>query len=267
LDRRVSDLYARGVEARRLFLPGVGDLIRLRTWDIFERYLPPGGAVIDVGSGPGVHAAHLAERGDRVTLVEPVRRHLDEARALTPLLPDGAALAVVGGDARDLPLRDECADAVLLMGPLYHLVDSAERARALGESHRVLKRGGLLFAEVITRHAWLINASDKGVLNDEIAWAAIEENLRSGLSVAPERLPPGGFWAYFHTLDELEAEVESASFVGQRPVAVESYGWILGSLDVRMRHPEALLRALRMVEEERTLLGVSGHVICIAVKP
>ncbi len=130
-----------------------------------------------------------------------------------------------------------------------------------------MKRGGLLFAEVITRYAWLVDASAKGVLNDEDAWAAIEENLRSGLSATPARLQPGGFWAYFHKLDELEAEVDSATFVAQRLVAVEGYAWLLGSLDVRMRDPKALLRALRLVEEEPTLLGVSGHVICIAVKP
>jgi SAM-dependent methyltransferase len=79
IDRRVARRYESIDEDARLWQPGKGDLVRLRTWDIFERFLPRSGRVLDVGGGPGTHAAHLAARGYEVTLVDPVPRHVELA--------------------------------------------------------------------------------------------------------------------------------------------------------------------------------------------
>ena len=46
------------------------------------------------------------------------------------------------GDARALPFADASADALLLLGPLYHLQERADRLRALREAARVLRPGG-----------------------------------------------------------------------------------------------------------------------------
>jgi len=52
-----------------------------------------------------------------------------------------------------LEVPSDSADVVLLLGPLYHLTDSAHRALALHEVVRVLKPGGWLFAAAISRWA------------------------------------------------------------------------------------------------------------------
>jgi SAM-dependent methyltransferase len=57
------------------------------------------------------------------------------------------------GDVRDLDLPDSSVDAVLLLGPLYHLIDRAERVRALRECARFLWAGGPVFAAPISRWA------------------------------------------------------------------------------------------------------------------
>jgi SAM-dependent methyltransferase len=126
IDPRVTRRYEAIDEDARLWQPGRGDLVRLRTWDILARVLPPSGRVLDVGGGPGTHAAHLAGRGYDVTLLDPVPRHVEQAsrRAADP---SAAAFTARLGSAGDLPVADGSADAVLLLGPLYHLVERADR--------------------------------------------------------------------------------------------------------------------------------------------
>lgn len=49
----------------------------------------------------------------------------------------------VHGNALDLEAFPDAAfDAVLLMGPMYHLLEAGEGAQALAEAHRVLRPGG-----------------------------------------------------------------------------------------------------------------------------
>jgi ubiquinone/menaquinone biosynthesis C-methylase UbiE len=119
LDPRVLARYQTYDEDARLWRPGLGDLVRLRTWDILDRYLPPGGRVLEVGGGPGAHAAHLAGRGDAVILVDPVLRHVEQAAARARRGP--APFGTCAGEATHLAAPASSIDGVLLMGPLYHL--------------------------------------------------------------------------------------------------------------------------------------------------
>lgn len=53
-----------------------------RTLELLERWLPPASArVLDIGGGPGRYAAWLAERGYTVQLLDPVPKHVRQARA------------------------------------------------------------------------------------------------------------------------------------------------------------------------------------------
>lgn len=64
------------------------------------------------------------------------------------------------GTATDLTrFADDSFDAVLLMGPLYHLLNEAERKQALAEVYRVAKPGGPVFAAFIARYAGYIDAA------------------------------------------------------------------------------------------------------------
>lgn len=261
IDRRILDRYSSGEEADRLREPGRGDLIRLRTWDIFDRYIV-GRRVADVGGGPGVHAGHLAQRGHEVVVVDPVPLHVEQAkeRAAT------ARYDVVLGDARALEFPDGSFDVVLLMGPLYHLTESSDRALALREAARILRPGGQLVAEVITRHAWVLDAMHKDLLDADGIWETFETNIAQGVSVDPSKLRPGGFWAYFHRVEDIEPELAAGGFDTHALIGVEGVAWLLSDLEHRIKNPGALLRAMRLVEQERSLLGASAHVIAVAEK-
>ncbi|HZM31740.1 MAG TPA: methyltransferase domain-containing protein, partial [Acidimicrobiales bacterium] len=110
VDPRVLARYEVYDEQARLWRPGLGDLVRLRTWDILDRNVPPGGRVLDVGGGPGTHAAHLAGRGDAVTLVDPVVRHVEQATARARR-GEGAPFSVQLGEATHLAAASASVDA------------------------------------------------------------------------------------------------------------------------------------------------------------
>lgn len=264
VDQRVQRHYERINEDERLWERGRGDLIRLRTWDLFARLLPPAGVVLDVGGGPGTHADHLAGHGYEVVLVEPFAHHAAQA-AVRSREGSGGGFAVVRGDARHLPVAEGTVDVVLLMGPLYHLVERRQRLEALAEARRVLRPGGLLLAEVITRHAWVLDATLKDVLDRPGIWEAFACNIHQGLAQDPATLTDGGFWAYFHSPEELRHELVDSGFVQTELVAVESFGWLLGDLERRLAQPDHhLLAALRLTEREPSMLGVSAHVLGVA---
>src|SRR4051812_44932309 len=151
LPPEIREHYADGREQGRLTdVSRGGPLEFARTIELLERYLPsPPADVLDVGGGPGAYAQWLAERGYFVGLVDAMQLHVEQARAV------GVAAEI--GDARALRHDAGQYDAVLLMGPLYHLTDRGDRIQAIAEAHRVLRAGGVLVAVAISRYAALLD--------------------------------------------------------------------------------------------------------------
>ena len=118
-----------------------------------EHLPPPPGQILDVGGGPGRYALHLTRQGYHVVLFDLSRRSLD--LALEMATREGVYLPPpLQGDATSLPAEDGGRyDAVLLLGPLYHLLAAADRLAAAREALRVLRPGGYVFAAFITRFA------------------------------------------------------------------------------------------------------------------
>jgi ubiquinone/menaquinone biosynthesis C-methylase UbiE len=150
VDAEILAYYEHGLERDRL-ASGRQRIEFLRIWDLLKRCLPAAPAkVLDVGGGAGVYAIPLASAGYEVHLVDPVPLHVEQAAAASGKA--GKALAgISAGDARDLPAADGSADAVLLLGPLYHLTSREDRLTALREARRVLRPGGTVVAKALSR--------------------------------------------------------------------------------------------------------------------
>jgi SAM-dependent methyltransferase len=116
------------------------------------------------------------------------------------------------GDARCLSAQSNSADAVLLLGPLYHLVERSDRLMALREARRILKPKGVLIAAAISRFASLIDGLARGFFRDSDFRKIVASDLATGQHRNPTNQTAYFTTAYFHHPEELAAEVREASF-------------------------------------------------------
>ena len=93
------------------------------------------------------------------------------------------------GDARSLSEDASSFDAVLLLGPLYHLIRREERVAALAEARRVVVGGGVMAAAGISRFASIIDGLARGLLLHPEFQSIVEKDLRSGEHRNPTALP------------------------------------------------------------------------------
>lgn len=169
-------------------------------------YLPPNARVLDIGGGPGRYAIWLAQRGHRVVLADLSRELLSIARAKIEQAEVGAMVEdIVEADACDLSLwADDFFDAVLSLGPFYHLPDAEDRHRAAAELGRVLRPGGVALVALMPRYAFLrrtLAIPDERhhmvqpdfvarVLEDGVFINDIPGRFTSGYGVRPEEVAP-----------------------------------------------------------------------------
>lgn len=178
-----------------------------------REFLPPAPArVIDIGGGPGRYSFSLADQGYGVTLVDLSEGNLAFARqkaAETDVCLEG----IFHANALDLSAFQSASfDAVLLMGPLYHLWSYEERLAALREARRLLKPGGRIFATFISRFAAFRDAAahgfgwvlDKPATNEKLLMTGINIGTEDGFTDAyfahPDEVIPLGEAAGFETL-------------------------------------------------------------------
>lgn len=245
---------------------GWGQLEFARTQELILGHLAaPPGRILDVGGGSGIYSAWLASRGYEAHLVDVVPRHIARAHKESPQI---ASTEV--GDARSLAQKDALFDGVLLLGPLYHLTEAADRAQALAEARRVLRRGGLLFAAAISHFGSLFDGLARGLIDDPRFAAILERDLRDGQHRNPTDNPEYFTTAFFHRPEELEKEITQAGFSVVQIAPVEGPVWLARDFEERWRDParrEQLLHLARTVEREPLMLGVSPHLLAVARVP
>jgi ubiquinone/menaquinone biosynthesis C-methylase UbiE len=270
MDPSITDYYDRSPEEARLE-QGPFQLEQARTRELIRRFAPPPpGTVVDVGGAAGAYALWLVEAGYEVHLVDAVPRLVAEARRRSAAAGLPLASCRVG-DARALEMPDETADVVLLLGPLYHLTDAADRSRAVSEAARVLKRGGWLFAAAISRWASALDGLARDLLEDPRFARIVEQDLRDGQHRNLTDRIDYFTTAYFHRPEELADEVRGAGAGAGLALSgvygVEGPGWMLPDVPERMAHVgrrAALLNVARLLEREPAVVGASAHLLAVA---
>lgn len=257
IDRHYTELYD---ESSRLTGGALSQIEFIRTREIIERYLPSNPAdVLDIGGGPGVYSVWLSELGHRPTLIDPVALHVEQA------LEAGVPRAMAGVAAH-LGFEDASFDVALMLGPLYHLQERADRLDSLHEARRVLRPGGRVLAAGITRYASAIDGLESGFIDHEEFEKIVHVDLDTGKHSNHIGDPRFFTTAYFHRPDELIDELETSGFTDVEILAVEGVSWAARDLDERVADPEklgAVLDLLRKLESAPSLLGATPHFIAI----
>jgi SAM-dependent methyltransferase len=268
-DRKLAamrDYYDRGEEVGRL-ARSHGLLEFERTKEIILRHLPqPPAVVADIGGGPGRYALWLAQLGYRVIHRDLMPLHVNQLRQAAG---DDARIESALSDARHLDLADDTADAVLLLGPLYHLDRRTDRVQVLAEAQRIARPGAPVFAAAISRWATRMD----GMLR-----LRIYETVPGAEMVLPSlertgRMPPlhpAGFCGYAHRPGQLRAEVASSGLLVVDLVCVEGPAFMLDDLDERLADGEArrvVLETSRALERVPELLGLGPHLLATGRVP
>ncbi len=185
-----------------------------------QEYIPACSTILDVGGGPGRYSTRLAQAGHRVTLLDLSAANVAFARAKATEL--GAPVVdFIHGNALNLSQFAHASfDVVLLMGPLYHLVATEDRHRAIQEALRVLKPGGILFAAFISRYAFLVNllTFEPEIIGDYEH--QLDTLLSTGVSMVSDE-NPGFTDAYFAHPMEIEPLMSAYGLKTLRLAAAE----------------------------------------------
>jgi ubiquinone/menaquinone biosynthesis C-methylase UbiE len=240
-----------------------------KSW--IQRYLPgPGAMVLDLGGGPGRYSIWLAGLGYRVTLADLSEDLLEIARvkAAEAKVNLDALVQTNAIDLKEIP--DESFDAVLCMGPMYHLLDEADRRSAAQQLLRIARAGAPVCAAFLNRIPIA-----RGMLAELPPLpAAIEPLLtrwfQTGVYVAPGRQ----FFtdSYYAHPDEVRPLMEGAGLETLELIGSES---VLGgaevqldSLDEKQPHlREWVMDRLIEVAREPSVVGAAWHLLYIGRKP
>jgi len=238
------------------------------TWRLMDKFLPAAGKILDIGAATGVYTVPLAKKGYSVTAVDFSPNLMEICRDRIRELGLRNRVTCLVTDARDLSqVTDNDYDAVLLLGPLYHLVKEEDRKLALSEVYERMKPGAIIFSAFISRYGFW---SD--VMHTIPHYIEYREDVRAVLEGGKDlEIPswgPGGFRAYFATVPEIYSLHEELGFETLAVAGVEPAGIAADEQYKKLTDTQRELWLDLMVEisTEPSLAGASCHILYIGKK-
>ena len=275
IDKGVLAYYEAGREFNRL-RTGIGLIEFERTKEILlENLQKPPAVIYDIGGAYGEYSWWLASLGYEVHLFDLSEKNIEMSEELGKEYPGCSLAEAVVCDARSVPRPDGSADAVLLMGPMYHITDYAERIKAVRESFRLLKDNGLLFTAALTPYSVLMHnitvyspENGERCIEEPGFLAMVERELRDGCHINPDRGVYNGLAsAHLHTAKALRAELETGGFSGTTVHGVMGGAWLARDVDGLWKNEKsrnALMNTVRLIDTHEEIIGLSGHLLAVS---
>lgn len=230
-----------------------------------DEHVPEISDILDVGGGPGRYSIYLAQKGHNVTLFDLSEKLVEQAGSNAE--KHGAVLKqrIVGNVLElDAYLPDEYYDAVLCMGPLYHLLEEEERKTAVSQCIARLKPGGILIASFISAFAPILDlmSSDAESISEYKDW------LLKNLSDGRNNDIAGFTQAYFADPESIIPFFFGFQLRTIRLMAAEGLGMPLE--DSLMQLPEDKFQEwidlFYEIADHKATLGACGHFLYIGKK-
>ena len=258
---RVQEFYDQGGEWDRKDRHPVEFAVTER---ILGEYLPsPPARLLDMGGGPGRYAFHLQQKGYAVTLADLSSANIAFAQAKSQELKVSLENYLVHDATQPIPFEQNTFDAVLLMGPLYHLTTHELRLTAVQNALDVLKPGGVLFAAFIT----MFGALRSIVLGAPNQLPAEWRTMKDGLNDANL----GFTEAYFARVNEIESLMEEAGCEFVEMIGCEGFSVIAEQSFVETQMDDDVWQQWVDLNLEfgrhRTAVEASDHILYVARKP
>lgn len=226
----------------------------LTTVRYIERYVKPGGRILDVGAGAGEYSLYFARKGYEVCALELAENNI---KAFRQKLTPEDDIELVQGNALDLSrYEDGSFDAVLLFGPLYHLHDEGDKLRCIAEAKRVCKAGGKIFFAFI---------SNDFVILTEFSYRP--DYFMAG-DYNKETFKLDDFPFVFHTVDECRRVLREGGVRILHEVASDGVSELMEDRINAMddENYQQYLRYHSYICEKPELLGMTNHLLFVGEK-
>lgn len=178
------------------------------TLHFLDKHLPPKATILELGAGHGAYSFHFARRGNRVLATDLVQANVEAMAGVVDAERLGTVQVRQADATRLEALSDWDFQAVLCLGPYYHLRTRELRRRCLLECRRVVHDRGMVAVSYLNRAF------------------AVAQLLRQGRVLTPEQYDsllltdnhrtdyPDEYFntAHFSTPEGVEAEVRSCGF-------------------------------------------------------
>lgn len=236
------------------------------TLHFINKHLPAGSEIFDTACGTGHYARTLLEKGYRVGLNDISDVNVKNVRK--DLGSEEAVLFVDRSDALESNRWSEREwDAVLVLGPLYHLIAREKRLRLLRLARKNLKKGGLIFASFMTRSGALvygIKNNPEGIFYPDGAEKLWKTGSDDRFVEATEYFTG----AYFSHPSEVNPLIEEA---GLKPIHLAGAEGVFGERfdlfhNLSDNLKEAWLNFIIEHCEEKEMVYNSKHLLSVAIK-
>jgi len=266
---KVRGYYRVFDEKNRLQNDNSGKLEFYMTMKILKDYLPTSGTILDLGGGAGAYSFPLVDEGYNVYLSDLSEDLINQAKIQNEERSNAKLSSCDVVNAINLDIyQGNQFDAVLLFGPLYHLLEESERRQCLTEINRVLKPGGMVFASFIPYLSGSIAIIDRYFRHPEqVNLSNLSEVFKTGKF---NNSSDKGFQeGYYPSINEMETLFSNNGFEKDIIRSIRSFGYEKEDSLYSIRDKEIFDEVIELMDKhsaDPSIVDMCGHAMYVGRK-